>query len=1609
MKSRYLILLALFCIALPLLAQPVSALGAPEAILPSPANTPFPTASSQAPLPGGAPPVPNPDYAGVGNARSVLEVANRTDGSQSVYLLYDSVTQTPGTDSADVVLPPGWTGYRLDYSIYDLYENRTWVLNPSFNGAATSWTSGYSDLGGANTFSQTWESGGIDGNGFVRVQENGRWDGSYYRYDNNDRTWWTQTFTVNRSDLAWVAVKMDYRVDSAWGSNALFNVYVRINGSQVWAKGFQSVGDTNWHNTGFLSLDTGLFDLPNSAVELEIGMFSTMSVGYSSNNWMRVDFDNVWLYMETKVYPSELNLQMNGLDVEDQGSRGTGFVRQYPTTVWTSSPVISNLVWAPTPNPPDPDLDIEVTALCDLNLFANKTSTTVYAQNPSAVGVGFAAMSGQNTTWTFYYQLALPSQYWNDVFNFTIPVDWDITFVSEPQLPTTNKVGQCSGGDLGDGYLIIPATTITNSPDGYWMIQAESHNYVDSAELQIWDGGWTPTSAIRVDNTTRVAARILDGTDNPPSGVTSTQANVTIFQPGGGLWYSELVTPTAAGWVYTSSIYNDGWNTTGGTYQIFVRWDNSTEAGEFSLSYTVRHATSLTPRESLIEAYFEDQPLFPKVRYLDVDSDDWLEPPALVEGNWTTGTISFHYVSGTGYWEAEINALDPGDVGQFTIRVNASKSHYDDAFCYIIIDIVAETVIYSPQAAGVYVPWGDNATVQLQYTRKTDSVGITGCIPYIEVTANWTAGYYTITETGSGWYEIELNGTGPGALGSYTLNITIYKERYQFQQFYLTVTVREILTDLDFTNPTNIYWSQNTTIPLFYNDTDHGGISIPGALVTCDWGDVYFVSDMYLLTLRTDNVGVGLHTVTITVSKTFYNTRQIIVQFYVNPLPLDLTVTVSEPINIVYGENFWVEIYVETIFGDPISDAEVTFSWVGGSAMNSSGPGGYYGTWFASSTGTIGVHYITAFVNRTNCAQSFASIVVNVQQIPSFLDTVPTGRYSLNFTIGSSFSLPVNYSTLLGGPVLGAIVTYSVGTLSGNYAEVGGGIYNVTIDTTGLIAGSYTIYITASSPNVDSQSRAISLVLTLLPAALEPETTTYVVYWGLNFTINIYFRNLFNDTPVTGASIEYFWGPFSGTLQPNGSLGWYTVTLPSTAFSAGAVYTATFAANEPSFEFVVSSATIYIEARPTQLELVNAWMYFPDTDTITWLNISEPWTVPRSDVLYLYFNFTDYANQTILNALGSFNWQQGSGPLIYEDGLYYAILNMTQVTPANYLLDVTMTRQNYETAQILNLPLTVTLVRTEIRGLPPAMSAYTGTAMTFTLTLWDLDHNITIPGSTITVMIPGITDETGWILTDNGDGTYTLPSVSFPIEQSYIMEFTAETGLIYSIATHQTSITVTLHPLVQTGLRLGLVIAILGIIILIAWLAYTRVFAIPWLVRKMRKMSITLGKGGSTHLSNRDINRIATRPESMETIIEPSYGAIGLPIGVTVLPAAITIEEREAEDEMIWTELEKLEGLGHDQKLELFEEMKRIPAKDRVWFIEDLKEQMADGTRFGRVSVEPTPVPEGVDPLIHARLQSLDALGAEEKAAVVEQLRGLSKEEQEEVIKALEETTRKND
>jgi hypothetical protein len=2300
MKSRTFTPLILLVILLPFMINPSLATSPLLNATQSSAESNSGGFSKSPSFPSGSPPLPSPDYSDIGIARSTAEYANRTDAGQYLYLTYDSTSGVRTNDTAEAVLPPGWEGYMLYTYVYQIAENRCWVLNPEFNNSAQYWNNITFDGGSwTNVITNYYRADGHGtGNSAVECYIDG-FDrgGGWYSYDPQDYARWNQTIAVPpRGQVLSASISFDYWVwtDSVWGLGLPFQIYARVEGQSVHSVGFDNVlvAEQTWTNTGVQSFSPGIIDL-SDGLNVQVGLRYTggSSTRFSPDPQPHARFDNVFLYITTLVKPSDINLTMNGLDVVDIDF-GIGRVADNQTGMpWTTTPVIAYFNWTSKPFPPDPDMDMDVTLNVDTNLFSRKFSSTLYNQHPSHVGTLFEAVSGQNTSWTMYYQLALPSQYGNDHFNFTIPVDWNVTFVSEPQLPTTNKVDQCIGGHLGDGYLSIPASNITNSPDGYWCIMAESHNYVDSAELQIGDGIWSTTAAVRAGNVTRVRARILDGSNNPPSDVTSTQANVSIYNPDGvTVWFTQLINPNSSGWVITNNITIDGSTTIGGIYTVVVFWSNTTEAGELQSTYSVTHSTTLVPREPIIYTFFEDQPLYPKVRFNDTDKHVWLSPPATVEGNWTTGTITFYWIAGTGYYEAEINALDVPDVGWFRIRVNASKSYYDDAYCYILIDVSSETQVYSPQAPTTTVPWKDNVTIEVQYKRKTDGVGVNGCIPYVEVLANWTVGYYTINEVGNGWYNIELNSTGK-VLGTYALNITIYKERYQRQQFYITVTVRARNTQFTYTPPTSTPYEENATIEIFTNDLDNGGAAITNATgqlhirvfngtiqwfssgdyfwisvtgsgifeimvntsylpgvggysftIYFDWyGQPYFanrsisvivtvrqfntivnydspaptpwdenasitfyflvddiqsskhngdpigtatitatlngiplvynvnftytevaigqyeitifntvlgtigsyslkvtfvyptqpnpahnfyksasrtisfsvrrlytnltytppestpfgdnvsititylvndpdsshhgegilptvtitvanvggiyvigpgdfsyihlgggqyqitifssalpailtynisihisesstgryddaniskmsfivrtvytaferdpfdavgwglnvtivtyytVSDagssqngfpitgapiyvvgigwtltsgnytivetgpgIYTITINTSGVpnpgswqiqitidwpaspptyqerylivslvvnnretsltpsyvpsadygayinatltfydvdglrnidnstfgpyvsfsvlnasdnnpipagtwnvtalfdgtylilintsyfgrvnvyhsfiikvfwdagnlpfyenasttitvyvvgtkttviytppepqpygddlifiikynmteaphspvgnssgyvyinatctshvftliytveminnglggyrliidtsnfpglgqytfkvyvvwptdvapyyesqmvlmsgyvraihtsmswelpgslywgdtlyflatfhdddhnvylsditnttvicwldwagwtiveifpngtyriqvptgseNVGLANFTLRFSSTFYETREQLVQFTIYSLPLYVQIISTSPWEVGYNGTVVLTVRVTDYYGRLINDSNTVYHWIGHpeASMAFIGAGVYNVTFFADYDS--GTHLVTVEGRKTNCVTGYGILALNILKVDSILDILEPTIYVV---AGDVFVISVNYTTIDGSYLPTADVTYSWAGGDGSLIYVGGGRFNATLDSTGFTFGQYLVTISASSPNVFERYGVITIRITVKPAALEPDSSVINVYWGENFTLLVFLHDTHYDLPINGALVQYQWGTLNGTLQFIGA-GWYNISLSSTIFNVG-IYQATLTASPVGYQYTITSVTINILAQPTQLTLTQAEAHLDQAGFITELGLTG-WTVPRGDVLWLYFNFTDSSNSTILGATGYYTWELGSGILEFVNGFYIAKINLTDVSPSTYFLTITLSRQNFVVNQKTQMQLIVIPIPTAIEDVGDTLSVYTGDSFDITLSFTDTWHGLPITDAYITLSIPelAIFDAE---LEDNGDGTYSIYDLSIPREGTFTIQITAQGAARFDQAQHSMTVFVSLHPFVQYTFQLGLIVALLGILILGAWLAWSRIFSIPWLVRKMRKMSKTIGRGKVPSLSGRDIDRIATRADSMAVIAEPVYDSVGLAVPAAVIPAIVAFEEREAEDEVLWSELEQLEGLGVDQKLELFEEMKRIPPRDRVWFLEDLKRQMADGTRFGRPPAPPKEeleVPPGVEPDLIKRLDAISAMTPEEKAAVVEQLKGLPKKEQEEVIRALEET-----
>jgi hypothetical protein len=981
------------------------------------------------------------------------------------------------------------------------------------------------------------------------------------------------------------------------------------------------------------------------------------------------------------------------------------------------------------------------------------------------------------------------------------------------------------------------------------------------------------------------------------------------------------------------------------------------------------------------------------------------------------------------YYQLRVDTSSPefNRIGFFVININVTwegtpyyGSHFNQQ---VIIQLRGkETQVRTtiPES----VPFGDDIAFVLTYWDIDLGIGIgngSGNV-HVSITAPGVPGFgrssWTIAATPGqlGNYSVNIHTTGFPGLGSYLFGIDVQwppgaSPYYESQATTVRASVRAIRTDLNYASPPNVYWSQNTSILLLYNDTDHGNVAVTGATITATLNGVPLVNGvnmtitgLYNLTISTDTTNVGLQTVVIVASRTRYESRSLVVEFYVNPLPLTVTRTGPDPIELTWGGNFWVEVYVETILHDPLIGANVTFSWTGGAASNTTGPGGYYGHWFDTRTANVGIHYISILVNKTNHATAIISVTLNVLRVGSRIDTVPSGVYSRQAVAGQAVTITVNYTTYPDGAgVLGANVTYVLASLSGQLLAIAPGIYNVTISTSGLDAGGYTIYVSASSTNVDSKALNIGLLLTLIPSELEPTSSVINVYYGDNFTLLVYYNDTFSNLPIQGANITYFWEIFVGTLRPTGTPGWYNTSLRSDIAAIG-VYQLRLFVDHEGYQPAAGFITINLLAQPTSLTIVQVTAHYEPTGFAKVLT-TMPWQIPQGDILWLNFTFTDDSNNTITGAIGYYTWVAGSGQLEFINGYYLAKVNLTQVTPGLYSITVTFSRQNFQTAQMTNLQIDLIHVPTEITGVTGTLARVTGEP--FGITVWfnDTYHNELILGASVTLSIPAI-GITNLPMRDNGDGSYTITGLSISIEGGYTIEISAVGPSKYATAYREIDLLVSLNPLIRNAASLGAAAAIIGLLLLGGWLAYSKVFSIPWLVRKMRGMSKSLGKGKTPSLSSRDRHKIATRPDQMSSVLHAVYDGANIPFVATAVPVAVTVEERDAEEKAIWNELEQLESLGRDQKLELFEEMKRIPAKDRIWFLEDLKKQMVDSARFGRAPA-PKKVPRSTeDAQIMQRLDAIPTLTAEEKATLLEQIRGLSPDEREEVFKTLREQSK---
>ncbi|MFO8019226.1 MAG: hypothetical protein R6U96_11360, partial [Promethearchaeia archaeon] len=902
-------------------------------------------------------------YNGIGEPWNVTHYANRTDSNLNIQF-------GNGTyDLAQIPLGSGWQGYKLESNIYDLYDTRNWN-NGTFDfgsmdaynsgddddhltsdNAFQNWTFDSEDYGSStnemsgNYINSTYTEG--DGHNAIELRMDGADDGGNYHYDTGDICYWNSSIEIPRGRL--IDSQLNYEVNPNYLAN--FNSWelaFSINEIKIYSIGSYSLkeyGEGSWHSfsipQGLWTNTTNVYPsiLNDSSLDLEVSLeYTADSATYASSfthiEYQQLFIDNVDLEVKSEVKPSQIQLQQNETAVDDL-DWGEGEIELEGD--WQGEQVTSNFSCKDTWELSEFQIDLDT----DLNLYAIKHSpNTNYATDTESLGTNFEISNESKAEWEFYAYFSVPSGYEEDEMILEFPSDINITWVSEPQDPSKNRLGNCDNST--DGKLLVDVSAISTTPDGFWNFKAESPNYCK--DLRIYKnkaGEWLQDNEFISGESINITAGIEDS-ELVSTYLEQTHAKLSIRFPNGTIWneQTQYISPNSNGLVDfdTFQIPSNPPNYEVGEYEAIVTWNNSygdfglNETGIISNTFTVIHNSTLTPESVYYEDVTEDSTINIRVEFQDLENDEPIRDADIYTNNFTHPNkkeVFGEIGTAPGVYQLEFN-VSGAEAGNNTITIYANSSQYINQEIEITIGVNLETALTSDKEA-LNVIWNENFTVQLNYTELTTEDGIDA-----ELAHNWDGNTHT-TQISTGVYNLTCNTSLYQVNQIHNLDIELDEFGYEAQELRVRVDVEErptSLTDIELnqTIQDSITFPHNEVLDIRANFTDElSDTFIDSAEIRLEKGSEILGSfskvdteNLYHLSINTKNLDLGLNSLVITAKQTNYSksSRGITVYVqerdtYYHQLFLDgMDKTEKRSITLPWNE----DLPVSVVINDSISD-----------------------------------------------------------------------------------------------------------------------------------------------------------------------------------------------------------------------------------------------------------------------------------------------------------------------------------------------------------------------------------------------------------------------------------------------------------------------------------------------------------------------------------------------------------------------------------------------------------------------------------------------------------------------------------------------------------------
>ncbi|MHA1385692.1 MAG: hypothetical protein ACTSR3_18225 [Candidatus Helarchaeota archaeon] len=552
-------------------------------------------------------------------------------------------------------------------------------------------------------------------------------------------------------------------------------------------------------------------------------------------------------------------------------------------------------------------------------------------------------------------------------------------------------------------------------------------------------------------------------------------------------------------------------------YTIDVMWSNDTHVGINGTDITIVNDTSLTV---ITESQVSGEQLIGNDINLTVYFNDTHSNAPITGANVTFQlynetdhsivTQAFLDESATaGYYNYTISTSDYVN-GSYQLLINASKDWYNNQSITRNFTLVYDTQIanITPGVTNIIGFFPDNLTISVNYSTHNPGEIENAIVNFTtnQTTVEGVLNGSLIWDPSSKTYNVTLNSTDFDVNYVYEINVSAWKEGYlaQLVTFYwnLTIGQTELIVYL---NNTGFEYEQFIELSAYYNDTIHNsGIAGASVNVTCSWNNTMLTMNPstpdgnYTIIFDTSLIGVeqGPLGFLVNAVKPKYEYQE---NNTYNSVPLNKQSTTKVNLNgsalnnaiydVYWGETFFVNVSYHRSDDSLITGTATAIgNWTIPGTQYRSLTNGFYifevplnGSNLNPPITHAGLWGLNFTVNSTNYATAFEDFTVNITTL-THLNASDSAGKSYNNTLtyeGEFANITIYYNDTIFDQQLVTYTIMSNWSVISNYLTdfTGSGYCNISLNTTGIAPGDYSVTINASALNYQFQEIIVNITI----------------------------------------------------------------------------------------------------------------------------------------------------------------------------------------------------------------------------------------------------------------------------------------------------------------------------------------------------------------------------------------------------------------------------------------------------------------------------------------------------------------------------------------------------